>query len=189
MPPMREHQSLEAQHNPSASSEDEDPSSPAKSDKSMSPSTDKDRKRGKRSPSINTRASRVGVTNFINVIKSLHPGESINYFPITKETLQQYIDSKRKALIKAGSLEQYLQHIQAYNIALGFGWDGHIFGPIIKKALDELRSHEDEMLKSSNSQPIMSTSDTLDTIMSTSASVPEAMTIDNRIPDLFTINE
>ncbi|CAG8459122.1 956_t:CDS:2 [Racocetra fulgida] len=189
MPPMREHQSLEAQHIPSASSEDEDPSSPAKSDKSTSPSTDKDRKRGKRSPSINTRASRVGVTNFINVIKSLHPGESINYFPITKDSLQQYIDSKRKALIKAGSLEQYLQHIQAYNIALGFGWDGHIFGPIIKKALDELRSHEDEMLKSSNSQPIMSTSDTLDTIMSSSASVPEAMTIDNRIPDLFTIDE
>ncbi|CAG8462167.1 14274_t:CDS:2 [Cetraspora pellucida] len=199
MPPIREHHSLEAHHNPSASSEDEDPSSPAKSDKSTSPSTDKDRKRGKRSPSINTRASRVGVTNFINVIKSLHPGESINYFPITKETLQQYIDSKRKALIKAGSLEQYLQHIQAYNIALGFGWDGHIFGPIIKKALDELRSHEDEILKSSNSQPIMTIPDTLDTIMSisdpldtivtSSASVSEAMTIDSRIPDLFTINE
>ena len=94
---------------------------------------------------------RVGVTNFINVIKSLHPGESINYFPITKETLQEYIDSKRKALIKAGSLEQYLQHIQAYNIALGFGWDGHVFGPIIKKALDELRAYEDETsLKTEN---------------------------------------
>ncbi|CAG8562350.1 13692_t:CDS:2, partial [Ambispora gerdemannii] len=32
-----------------------------------------------------------------------------------------------KALIKAGSLEQYLQHIQAYNIALGFGWQGQVF--------------------------------------------------------------
>ncbi|CAG8806411.1 23883_t:CDS:2, partial [Gigaspora rosea] len=185
MPPIREHQSpLEVQQNPSASSEDEDPSSPAKSDKSTSPSTDKDRKRGKRSPSINTRASRVGVTNFINVIKSLHPGESINYFPITKETLQQYIDSKRKALIKAGSLEQYLQHIQAYNI--GFGWDGHVFGPIIKKALDELRSYEDDVLKSSGSQ---STSDTLDSIVTGNASAPEAMNIDSRIPELFTINE
>ncbi|CAG8640067.1 27722_t:CDS:2 [Dentiscutata erythropus] len=190
MPPIREHQSpLEVQQNPSASSEDEDPSSPSKSDKSTSPSTDKDRKRGKRSPSINTRASRVGVTNFINVIKSLHPGESINYFPITKETLQQYIDSKRKALIKAGSLEQYLQHIQAYNIALGFGWDGHVFGPVIKKALDELRSYEDEILKSSGSQSMMSTSDTLDSVVTSSASAPEAMNIDSRIPNLFTINE
>lgn len=190
MPPIREHQSpLEVQQNPSTSSEDEDPSSPAKSDKSTSPSTDKDRKRGKRSPSINTRASRVGVTNFINVIKSLHPGESINYFPITKETLQQYIDSKRKALIKAGSLEQYLQHIQAYNIALGFGWDGHVFGPIIKKALDELRSYEDDVLKSSGSQSILSTSDTLDSIVTSNASAPEAMNIDSRIPDLFTISE
>ncbi|CAG8441672.1 1198_t:CDS:2 [Scutellospora calospora] len=188
MPPIREHQSpLEAQQNPSVSSEDEDPSSPAKSDKSMSP-TDNDRKRGKRSPSINTRASRVGVTNFINVIKSLHPGESLNYFPITKETLQQYIDSKRKALIKAGSLEQYLQHIQAYNIALGFGWDGHVFGPIIKKALDELRSYEEEVSKSS-SQSILSTPVTLDAIVTSNASVPEAMKIDNRNPNLFTINE
>ncbi|CAG8469093.1 10953_t:CDS:2 [Ambispora gerdemannii] len=93
----------------------------------------------------NTRASRVGVTNFINVIKNLHPGESRNHFPITQETLQEYIDSKRKALIKAGSLEQYLQHIQAYNIALGFGWQGQVFGPIIKKALDELRDHEEEI--------------------------------------------
>ncbi|CAB4440529.1 unnamed protein product [Rhizophagus irregularis] len=69
--------------------------------KNLSPKSDKSlsmigKKRGKRSPSINTRASRV-------------------------VTLQEYIDSKRKALIKAGSLEQYLQHIQAYNIALGFG--------------------------------------------------------------------
>jgi hypothetical protein len=49
-----------------------------------------DKKRGKRFPIINTRVSRVGVTNFINVIKSLHPGESINHFPITKDTLQEY---------------------------------------------------------------------------------------------------
>ncbi|RHZ69724.1 hypothetical protein Glove_279g9 [Diversispora epigaea] len=41
----------------------------------------------KRLPSINIRASRVGVTNFTNVIKSLHPGESIDYFPIIEEIL------------------------------------------------------------------------------------------------------
>ena len=143
---------MQYQQNPSSGEDKIDQSSP-KSDKSSSILlADRDRnRRGKRSPSINTRASRVGVTNFINVIKSLHPGESINYFPITKETLQEYIDSKRKALIKAGSLEQYLQHIQAYNIALGFGWDGHVFGPIIKKALDELRAYEDETsLKTGN---------------------------------------
>jgi hypothetical protein len=163
MPPIREHKpsspSSQHQQNPSSSEDDIDQSSP-KSDKSSSMlSVDKDRnKRGKRSPSINTRASRVGVTNFINVIKSLHPGESINYFPITKDTLQEYIDSKRKALIKAGSLEQYLQHIQAYNIALGFGWDGHVFGPIIKNALDELRTYEDETsLKSANILVVSST--------------------------------
>ncbi|CAB5390454.1 unnamed protein product [Rhizophagus irregularis] len=151
MPPIRDYKSASpiSQHqNPSSSGEDDIENLPPKSDKSLSMV---DKKRGKRSPSINTRASRVGVTNFINVIKSLHPGESINYFPITKETLQEYIDSKRKALIKAGSLEQYLQHIQAYNIALGFGWDGHVFGPIIKKALDELRIYEDETsLKTGN---------------------------------------
>ncbi|CAI2177867.1 7066_t:CDS:2 [Funneliformis geosporum] len=154
MPPIREHQtSPSSQHQPNANSSGEEDHSSTKSDKSNSLLlTDKDRnRRGKRSPSINTRASRVGVTNFINVIKSLHPGESINYFPITKETLQDYIDSKKKNLIKAGSLEQYLQHIQAYNIALGFGWDGHVFGPIIKKALDELRNYEDEIsLKTGN---------------------------------------
>ncbi|GES74780.1 hypothetical protein GLOIN_2v1572339 [Rhizophagus clarus] len=152
MPPIRDHKSSSptSQHhqNPSSSGEDDVENLSPKSDKSLSMV---DKKRGKRSPSINTRASRVGVTNFINVIKSLHPGESINYFPITKDTLQEYIDSKRKALIKAGSLEQYLQHIQAYNIALGFGWDGHVFGPIIKKALDELRIYEDETtLKTGN---------------------------------------
>ncbi|CAG8664122.1 2702_t:CDS:2 [Funneliformis caledonium] len=32
---------------------------------------------------------------------------------IDVETLQEYINSKRKAHIKAGSLDQYLQHIQA----------------------------------------------------------------------------
>src|SRR5436190_15878671 len=154
MPPIREHKSSspssQYQPNPSSGEDEIDQSSP-KSDKSSSILlADRDR-RGKRSPSINTRASRVGVTNFINVIKSLHPEESISYFPITKETLQEYIDSKRKALIKAGSLEQYLQHIQAYNIALGFGWDGHVFGPIIKKVLDELRAYEDETsLKTGN---------------------------------------
>ncbi|CAG8550406.1 350_t:CDS:2 [Diversispora eburnea] len=109
-------------------------------------------KRAKKRPSINTRASRVGVTNFINVIKNLHNGKSINYFPITEETLYEYIDSKKKSLIKSGSLEQYLQHIQAYNLALGFGWDGKIFGPIIKRALDELKEYEDDIMRS-NKQP------------------------------------
>ena len=109
----------------------------------------KNYRRTKRSPSLNTRASRVGVTNFINVIKSLHSGEQITYFPITERLLEEYIDAKRKAMIKAGSLEQYLQHIQAYNISLGFGWNGQSFGPIIKKTLDELRSSEEEALKTS----------------------------------------
>ena len=95
-----------------------------------------DKERSKRpSPSINTRASKVGVTNFKNVIQSLHHGKLINYFPVTKETLKEYIDSKRKSSIKTDTLKQYLQHIRAYNIALGFGWDSHVFDPIIKKVL------------------------------------------------------
>ncbi|CAJ0752305.1 671_t:CDS:2 [Entrophospora sp. SA101] len=106
-------------------------------------------RRTKRSPSLNTRASRVGVTNFINIIKSLHAGEQIPYFPITEKLLEEYINAKRKSMIKSGSLEQYLQHIQAYNISLGFGWNGLIFGPIIKKALDELRTVEEEVIKTS----------------------------------------
>ncbi|CAG8444609.1 7484_t:CDS:1 [Funneliformis caledonium] len=161
MPPIGEHQpSSSSQHHPNSHSSGEENHSPTKS-----LLADKDRSiRCNRSPSINKRASRVGVTNFINVVKSLHQGESINYFPVTKETLQEYIDSKRKALIKSGSLDQYLQHIKAYNIALGFGWDGLVFGPIIKKALDELRNYEDEtcskvenILLISSSQPQQTT--------------------------------
>src|SRR6185312_11535111 len=83
---------------------------------------------------------------------SLHPGESMTYFPITKLTLQEYIDSKRKALIKAGSLEQYLQHIQAYNIALGHGWDGSVMGPIIEQALDELRASEEQAMDTNRAE-------------------------------------
>ncbi|CAG8517118.1 1306_t:CDS:2 [Funneliformis caledonium] len=206
MPPIREHQtSPSSQHQPNAHSSGEEDHSSTKSDKSNSLLlADKDRnRRGKRSPSINTRASRVGVTNFINVIKSLHPGESINYFPITKETLQEYIDSKRKALIKAGSLEQYLQHIQAYNIALGFGWDGHVFGPIIKKALDELRNYEDEIsLKTGNVLIVSSSQPQQPTLINSAISQqsnpfsnslesnfnssPDA---DVRLENLFTIDE
>ncbi|CAG8535212.1 8484_t:CDS:2 [Ambispora gerdemannii] len=125
---------------------------------------DKNRRGGRRLPSIDTRASRVGVTNFINVIKNLHPGESRNYFPITQEALQEYIDSKRKALIKAGSLEQYLQHMQAYNIALGFGWQGQVFGPIIKKALDELRAHEEEIQKNQQVNVPLSNLNSIDSL-------------------------
>ena len=115
-------------------------------------SAESSKKQKRKQPSIVTRASRVGVTNFINVMKSLHPGESMTYFPITKLTLQEYIDSKRKALIKAGSLEQYLQHIQAYNIALGYGWDGSIMGPIIKQALDELRASEEQAMDANKAE-------------------------------------
>ncbi|CAG8661907.1 6596_t:CDS:2, partial [Diversispora eburnea] len=50
------------------------------------------------------------------------------------------------------SLEQYLQHIQAYNLALGFGWDGRIFGPIIKRALDELKEYDDDIIRSNKQQ-------------------------------------
>jgi hypothetical protein len=140
MPPTREHdQKLEDDQSDGPSA-----SEPARERHRQQPQQNRRGSTGRKSPSINTRASRVGVTNFINVIKSLHPGEAITYFPITKETLHEYIDSKRKALIKAGSLEQYLQHIQAYNIALGYGWNGQVFGPIIKTALDELRIHEEE---------------------------------------------
>ncbi|CAG8452582.1 4757_t:CDS:2 [Acaulospora morrowiae] len=137
-----------------------------------------DRKRGggKRSPSINTRASRVGVTNFINVIKSLHPGQSISYFPITRETLEEYIDAKRKAHIKSGSLEQYLQHIQAYNLALGYGWDGSVFGPLIKKSLDELRLIEEEALALTQS-------------LQTEVSLDSSNESTNRISNLLTIDE
>ncbi|GES74743.1 hypothetical protein GLOIN_2v1572339 [Rhizophagus clarus] len=96
-----------------------------------------DKKRGKRSPSINTRASRILFT--------------------------KYIDSKKKALIKAGSLEQYLQHIQAYNNALCFGWDCHVFGPIIKKPLDELRIYEDETSSKTGNTFLMTIDENEDT--------------------------
>ncbi|CAJ0887673.1 1140_t:CDS:2 [Entrophospora sp. SA101] len=34
-----------------------------------------------------------------------------------------------------------------YNISLGFGWNELIFGQIIKKALDGLRTVEEEAMK------------------------------------------
>ncbi|KAF0463779.1 hypothetical protein F8M41_026588 [Gigaspora margarita] len=52
---------------------------------------------------------------------------------------------------------------------------------------DELRFYENEMLKYSYPQPIISTSDTLDA--ESNASAPEAIKIDSRIPDLIIINE
>ncbi|CAB4399687.1 unnamed protein product [Rhizophagus irregularis] len=97
MPPIREHKfaSPISQHrqNPSSSGEDDIKNLSPKSDKPLSMV---DKKRGKRSPSINTRASRVGVINFISFIKSLHPGELINYFPITKETYKNILIQKGK---------------------------------------------------------------------------------------------
>ncbi|RIB15979.1 hypothetical protein C2G38_2038951 [Gigaspora rosea] len=52
---------------------------------------------------------------------------------------------------------------------------------------NELRFYENEMLKSSYPQPIISTYYTLDA--ESNAFAPEAMKIDSRIPDLFIINE
>src|SRR5438128_1872547 len=98
----------------------------------------------KRSPNPRTCASQIGVKNFINVIRSLHRGEEITYFPITKKTLEEYLNYKCKDAIKSDTLNQYLQHIKNNNISLGFGWDGEKFGPIIKKALDKLTSREKE---------------------------------------------
>ncbi|CAJ0867003.1 5501_t:CDS:2 [Entrophospora sp. SA101] len=78
-------------------------------------------RRRQRSVSLNTRASRCGVKNFLNVLKSLHPTVD-SFFPVTKQYLQEYIDAKKKqGTIKANSLDQYFQHIESYNMALNYG--------------------------------------------------------------------
>ncbi|CAI2187253.1 7016_t:CDS:2 [Funneliformis geosporum] len=148
--------------------------SSTKSNKSISMLlVDKERKmRGKRSTSIKTRASR--------------------------ETLQEYIYSKCKKSIKASSLEQYLQHIQAYNIALGFGWDVRVFDPIIKKAIDELRNYEQmTLLKTGNNFPVYSSQFQQPTLIDSAISQQldlESNSLDsnfNSTPDftLFTIED
>ncbi|CAG8633569.1 3939_t:CDS:2 [Funneliformis mosseae] len=51
--------------------------------------------------------------------RNIHSKSSPNIITrALRETLQKYIDSERKDFIKAGSLDQYLQQFQAYNIAL-----------------------------------------------------------------------
>ncbi|CAG8469237.1 18613_t:CDS:2 [Acaulospora morrowiae] len=78
-----------------------------------------------------------GVKNYTNVLKELHP--NANIFPVTKEHLKEYLNSKLEDKIKHGTLEQYIQHIRACNIEKGHGWD-HNFNPIIKEAMNNLKA-------------------------------------------------
>ncbi|CAG8504808.1 3201_t:CDS:2 [Funneliformis caledonium] len=100
-------------------------------------------RRRQRSVSLTTRASRCGVKNYINVLKSIHPSVE-TFFPVTKQYLQEYIDAKKKqGTIKANSLDQYFQHIESYNMALGHGWDSQEFEPMMRDVLEELVQNEE----------------------------------------------
>ncbi|RIA94028.1 hypothetical protein C1645_590091 [Glomus cerebriforme] len=100
-------------------------------------------RRRQRSVSLTTRASRCGVKNYVNVLKSIHPSVE-TFFPVTKQYLQEYIDAKKKqGTIKANSLDQYFQHIESYNMALGHGWDSQEFEPMMRDVLEELVQNED----------------------------------------------
>ncbi|CAG8551712.1 29103_t:CDS:2 [Gigaspora margarita] len=95
-------------------------------------------RRRQRSVSLTTRASRCGVKNYVNVLKSVHPTVEL-FFPVTKQYLQEYIDAKKKqGTIKANSLDQYFQHIESYNMALGHGWDSQEFEPMMREVLEDL---------------------------------------------------
>ncbi|CAG8487018.1 1641_t:CDS:2 [Paraglomus occultum] len=99
-------------------------------------------RRRQRSVSLTTRASRCGVKNYINVMKSIHPNEE-SFFPVTKEYMEEYIATKKKqGSIKANSLDQYFQHIESYNMAMGHGWDAEIFEPMMRDVLEELETVE-----------------------------------------------
>lgn len=100
-------------------------------------------RRRQRSVSLTTRASRCGVKNYVNVLKSVHPTVE-TFFPVTKQYLQEYIDAKKKqGTIKANSLDQYFQHIESYNMALGHGWDSQEFEPMMRDVLEELVQNEE----------------------------------------------
>ncbi|GBB92523.1 hypothetical protein RclHR1_02020005 [Rhizophagus clarus] len=100
-------------------------------------------RRRQRSVSLTTRASRCGVKNYVNVLKNLHPSVE-SFFPVTKQYLQEYIDAKKKqGTIKANSLDQYFQHIESYNMALGHGWDSQEFEPMMRDVLEELVQNEE----------------------------------------------
>ncbi|POG79526.1 hypothetical protein GLOIN_2v475988 [Rhizophagus irregularis DAOM 181602=DAOM 197198] len=100
-------------------------------------------RRRQRSVSLTTRASRCGVKNYVNVLKSVHPSVE-TFFPVTKQYLQEYIDAKKKqGTIKANSLDQYFQHIESYNMALGHGWDSQEFEPMMRDVLEELVQSEE----------------------------------------------
>ncbi|KAG9292160.1 hypothetical protein G9A89_005304 [Geosiphon pyriformis] len=101
-------------------------------------------RRRQRSVSLTTRASRCGVKNYVNVLKSLHP-QVEEFFPVTKEYMQEYIEVKRKQnSIKANSLDQYFQHIESYNMALGHGWDAEVFEPMMRQVLENLEQVEEK---------------------------------------------
>ncbi|CAG8757978.1 10987_t:CDS:2, partial [Acaulospora morrowiae] len=101
-------------------------------------------RRRQRSVSLTTRASRCGVKNYVNVLKSAHPTVEL-FFPVTKQYLQEYIDAKKKqGTIKANSLDQYFQHIESYNMALGHGWDSQEFEPMMREVLEALVQNEEK---------------------------------------------
>ncbi|RHZ48826.1 hypothetical protein Glove_541g70 [Diversispora epigaea] len=101
-------------------------------------------RRRQRSVSLTTRASRCGVKNYVNVLKSVHPTVEL-FFPVTKQYLQEYIDAKKKqGTIKANSLDQYFQHIESYNMALGHGWDSQEFEPMMREVLEDLVQNEEK---------------------------------------------
>jgi hypothetical protein len=120
-------------------------------------------RRRQRSVSLTTRASRCGVKNYVNVLKSVHPSVE-TFFPVTKQYLQEYIDAKKKqGTIKANSLDQYFQHIESYNMALGHGWDSQEFEPMMRDVLEELVQNEE---RSGNQRKSTTTGDDDDEIFS-----------------------
>ncbi|CAG8522778.1 4440_t:CDS:2 [Acaulospora colombiana] len=76
--------------------------------------------------------------------QSAHPTVEL-FFPVTKQYLQEYIDAKKKqGTIKANSLDQYFQHIESYNMALGHGWDSQEFEPMMREVLEALVQNEEK---------------------------------------------
>jgi hypothetical protein len=75
-------------------------------------------------------------------MKSVHPNEE-SFFPVTKDYMEEYITTKKKqGSIKANSLDQYFQHIESYNMAMGHGWDAEVFEPMMRDVLEELEKAE-----------------------------------------------
>ncbi|CAG8696747.1 6028_t:CDS:2 [Funneliformis mosseae] len=101
------------------------------------------------------------------------------------ETLQEYIDSKRKAHIKAGSLDQYLQHIQAFGRIKKLRRRDFLKD---RKCLNRL-PQQPTLINSAISQRSNPFSNSLESIFNSSPNAEDDTMNDNLLDEVLSIDE